>query len=372
MFEFRFSKLRLRKKRNMRQKVQLDFSGQTIYVGLDVHHKSWKAHIYSDEFELKSMRRDVGVDSLISYLTNHYQGAHFELAYEAGYSGFWIQRAFSAKGVNCRIVHAADVPTTGREKLHKSDKVDSRKIARGLRSGELNFIHVPDQDLELDRSLLRSREQLVKDSTRVKNRIKAILKLQGIMIPESYQEGRWTRKFIVWLNELDLGSVSGNLALRTNIKELCFLDEQKKELSSAIKTLSGSQRYKNNVALLCTIPSIGVLSAMILLTELGSMDRFRRFDELCSYCGLVPGSHASGETEKVGAMTRRGNSLVKKVLIESSWVAVRKDPALLLYYKQQLGRMKAQKVIIKIARKLLSRIRYVLVNQKEYVLGVAG
>lgn len=348
---------------------QRDFTGQKIYVGLDVHAKSWKAHIYSDEFELQSMSRDVGVDSLSKYLTDHYRGAIFEVAYEAGFSGFWIQRSFAAKGINCRIVHAADVPTTGKEKLYKSDKVDSRKIARGLRSGELSFIYVPDQELELDRGLLRSREQLVKDSTRVKNRIKAILKLQGISIPDIYQNARWTQKFISWLGALDLGSASGNLTLKTGIRELGFLDEQKKELAKAIKELSRTGRYQNNVRLLCTIPSIGILTAMILLTELGDMSRFKRFEELCSYCGLVPGSHDSGETQRVGAITRRGNSLVKKVLIESAWVAVRRDPALLLYYKQQLPKMKAQKAIIKVTRKLLSRIRYVLLNQQEYVIG---
>ena len=354
---------------NIKAPTLRDFSGHNIYVGIDVHHKSWKVHIYSDEFELKSMSSPVGVEGVCNYLERHYSGANYQIAYEAGFSGYWIQRAFSAKGINCRVIHASDVPTTDKEKLHKTDKVDSRKIAKGLRSGELNFVHIPDQALELDRSLIRSRHQLTKDSTRVKNRIKAILKLQGIEVPDEYHEGKWGKKFITWLRSLQLGSVSGNIALQTPINELCFLEEQKKQVDRAIKELSATDRYENNLRLLQTIPSIGLLTAMILLTEIGDMSRFKRLDELCSYCGLVPTSHDSGDTERTGGLSRRGNGLVKKVLIECAWTATKKDPALSLYYKQQIVRMQAQKVIIKIARKLLSRIRYVMMNQKEYVLG---
>ncbi|MDE3143222.1 MAG: IS110 family transposase [Bacteroidota bacterium] len=347
-----------------------DFSGQNIYVGMDVHHKSWKLHIYSDEFELKSFSQEPDVEGLSNYLKKHYPKANYQLAYEAGFCGFWIQRAFASKGINCNVVHAADVPTNNKEQLRKTDKVDSKKIAKGLKNGELNFIHVPDIDLELDRQLLRSREQLTKDSTRIKNRIKSILKLQGIVIPEKYSEGKWSKVFIKWLNEIDFKNVSGKLSMQTQINELVFLEEQKKKIDTAIKELSKTERYNTNVALLQTIPSIGLLTAMILLTEIGDINRFKRFDELCSYCGIVPNCHSSGEIENTGGLSRRGNGIIKNILIECAWVAVKKDPALLLYYKQQITHMKGQKAIIKVTRKLLSRIRYVLMNKKEYVLGI--
>ena len=109
---------------------------------------------------------------------------------------------------------------------------------------------------------------------------------------------------------------------------------------------------------------------MILLTELGNIKRFKRLDDLCSYCGIVPNCYNSGETERAGGLTRRGNATVKRVLIECAWVAIKKDPALLLYYKEQTLHMKAQKAIIKVARKLISRIRYVLLNQQKYELGI--
>lgn len=347
-----------------------DFSGQNIYVGMDVHYKSWKIHIYSDEFELKSLSQEPDVNRLYNYLDSHYKNANYHLAYEAGFSGFWIQRAFAEKGINCKVVHPADVPTSNLEQLRKSDTVDSKKIAKGLRNGDLNFIHVPDIQLEMDRQLMRNRGLLIKDSTRIKNRIKSILKLQGIAIPAQYKEGTWSKVFIKWVGEINFGSVSGKMTMQTHINELLFLEEQKKQVDIGIKELSKTERYRSNLKLLQSIPSIGLLTGMILLTEIGDITRFSRLDELCSYCGIVPNCHSSGENERIGGLTRRGNSIIKRVLIECAWVAVKKDPALLLYYKEQIVKMKGQKAIIKVVRKLLSRIRYVLMNKQEYVLGV--
>ena len=100
------------------------------------------------------------------------------------------------------------------------------------------------------------------------------------------------------------------------------------------------------------------------------INRFQKQDHLYSYCGLTPDCHSSGDIERIGKVSRRGNIFIKTVLIECAWVAVRKDPALLLYYKQQLPKMERNKAIIKVARKLLNRIRYVLKNKAEYQIGI--
>ncbi|WP_397321441.1 IS110 family transposase [Pedobacter foliorum] len=348
----------------------LDFSGQNIYVGMDVHHKSWKIHILSDEFELKSFSQEPDVERLCSYLEYNYQHANYLLAYEAGFCGFWIQRAFQKRGVPCKVIHPADVPTTGKEHLHKTDAVDSRKIAKGLRKGDLDYLHVPEIDLELDRQLLRSRVSLSTDTTRVKNRIKSLLKFQGITIPESYHEGTWSSSFIIWLKTIEFAHTSGKITMENLLSEYEFFQKQKKHLESAIRKLSQTDYYSKNIELIQSIPGIGLLAGMILLTEFEDISRFKRLDELCSYCGVIPTCHTTGDKEVIGGLTKRGNAVIKNILIEAAWIAVKRDPALLLYYKEQIVRIKGQKVIIKVARKLLSRIRYVLQNQVKYEMGV--
>jgi transposase len=109
---------------------------------------------------------------------------------------------------------------------------------------------------------------------------------------------------------------------------------------------------------------------MILLTELCDLARFRNLDHLASYVGLIPDIHDSGETEYTGGLTFRRNAQLRDVLIEAAWTAARLDPVLLLAFNEYCRRMKKTKAIVKIARRLLNRIRYVLKNQVDYVPGV--
>ncbi len=349
-----------------------DFTGQNIYVGIDTHFKTWMVSIYSDEFELKTFGQEPDVDRLENYLHKHYPNANLKLAYESGFCGFWIQRSFAKKGIHCDVAHAADVPGSNKELIRKTDKVDSRKIAKGLRNNELNYIFIPDEQLESDRQLLRSRTNIVRDTTSVKNRIKAFLKFKGINIPDDYKSNKWSKKFISWLQNIEHNSISSKAAFESYIDELIFLVQKQMQLNKAIETLAKSENYSANMHLLTTVPAIGLLSGMTLLTELGDINRFQKQDHLYSYCGLTPDCHSSGDIERIGKVSRRGNIFIKTVLIECAWVAVRKDPALLLYYKQQLPKMDRNKAIIKVARKLLNRIRYVLKNKAEYQIGIVA
>jgi transposase len=268
------------------------------------------------------------------------------------------------------VVHAADVPGSNKELIRKTDKVDSRKIAKGLKNNDLNYIFIPDEQLESDRQLLRSRTRIVRDTTAVKNRIKAFLKFKGIDIADEYKSNKWSKKFITWLENIEHSSISSKTAFKSYIDELIFLLQKQMQLDKAIKDLANSENYSGNMRLLRTVPAIGLISAMTLLTELGDINRFQKQDYLYSYCGLTPDCHSSGDVERIGKVSRRGNIFIKTVLIECAWIAVRKDPALLLYYKQQLSKMDRNKAIIKVARKLLNRIRYVLKNKAEYQIGI--
>ena len=115
-----------------------------------------------------------------------------------------------------------------------------------------------------------------------------------------------------------------------------------------------------------SIHGIGILSAMVILTELVDILRFNNQQKLCSYVGLTPTSHSSGENQVHGEMINRGNKYLKKVLIESAWVAARRDPRLHRDFLDYCARMQKNKAIIRIAKKLLNRICFVLKNQVPY------
>jgi transposase len=111
---------------------------------------------------------------------------------------------------------------------------------------------------------------------------------------------------------------------------------------------------------------------MVLLTELIDINRFRDSDHLASYAGLSPGEDSSGDKERSTGLSRRRNGYLRLILIESSWVAIRKDPAMLMSFTELTRRMSKNEAIVRIAHKLLNRIRYLLKNDQAYELGVVS
>ena len=122
--------------------------------------------------------------------------------------------------------------------------------------------------------------------------------------------------------------------------------------------------------LLKTVPWIGFITSITLLTELGSINRFEDSDHLAAYVGVVPTCHSSGEKEHTGEMTFRNKGHLLQMLIESSWTAIRENPAITLCYSKFTKRMNNNKAIIRIARKLLNKIYVILKKQEEYKCGI--
>jgi len=349
---------------------RLDFTGQPIYIGLDVHKKSWSVSIFSKYGEYKTFSQPPEADKLVHYLSHYFPGALYYAAYEAGYCGFWIHDQLREKGIQCLVVNPADIPTKNKERRTKRDPIDCRKLARSLRNGEIEGIYVPCRSKLEDRSLIRTRQSMVRKQTRCKNQIKGMLLFYGVVIPEKQEMGHWSRRFIQWIERIRMERASGDIALKAHLEELNHLRQLIASLNRAILRLARTEQYRSFVRLLKTVPGISTLTAMILLAELGEITRFPSLDELSCYVGLIPDTRASGEKEHVGGITQRRHAQLRWLLIEASWVAIRKDPALLMAFQEYCKRMRKTKAIVKIARKLLNRIRYVLKNQAEYVPSV--
>jgi transposase len=350
----------------------LDFTGEDIYVGIDVHKKNWKITIETDEIVCRTFNQDPDVKLLSNHLKRNYPNGNYYCAYEAGFSGFWIQQKLEKENINCIVVNPADVPTTDKEKKQKTDKRDSRKIARSLKNGELVGIYVPDKISLEERHLVRSRSMLVRDMTRNKNRIKSLLHFYGINYPEGLKESNkhWSKRFYKWLQEVEFNTEHGKNNMQSLVNYSLHIREMVLSKTREIRQLSKTDKYSKTVGLLCSISGIGPISAMIFATEIQDVRRFKDLDHQCAYVGLIPNMHSSGEKEIIGKMTNRGNIHLKNALIECSWMTIKYDPALLLIFKRLCRKMDKNKAIIRIARKLLNRIRYVLLNNKIYVVGV--
>lgn len=349
------------------------FSGQTLYVGLDVHKNNWAVSILSDHHELKTMSTDPNPDLLAKFLFKNYPGASFQAVYEAGFSGFGTCRHLKELGIDCRVVNPADVPTTHKEKIQKTDSIDSRKLARMLRNNEMSTVHIPDVDLEIDRSLVRQRFNVSRDLTRQKMRVRSLLMQYGIEIPERFTKSQyrsWTRVYMEWLRDVPEVSPSLQQVINNYIDTGVLLKKQLLTVTRQIRALSITDRYRKNCLLLNSIPGISTLVSMNLLVQFGDIKRFNRLEELCNYVGIAPTMYNSGEKAVTGKLSNRGRKSIKIMLVEASWIAVRRDPALTLRFNELIKRMNKNKAIIKIAKNLINRIRHILINQTPYELGV--
>lgn len=355
-----------------RKDTKLDFSGQEIYVGVDLGKKDWKVCILTKDFSHKAFSQPPDPKVLVGYLRKHFPGAKYLCAYEAGCFGFWIYYALKEMGVDCLVVHPADVPTMDKERRNRNDRVDARKLARNVRNGDLNSVYVPTQKALEDRSLVRMRLTMVKKQTRCKNQIKSHLDLYGHSIPDELEGRRWSGSFIDWLGQLEFYHETGKQSLQALLGELSYLRQNIAGLTKQLRVLSREEAYRSQLALLETVPGIGFHSAMVFLTEIVDINRFKNLDHLASYAGLAPGENSSGEQERVTGITHRRNAYLRYLLVECSWRAIRDDPALLMSYQKFAVRMHSNKAIIRIARKLLNRVRYVLKNQQPYEICVVS
>jgi transposase len=352
-------------------KVKASFENQQVYVGLDVHKRSWNAAIYLNDLFIRNVHQPPSPQALHHYLTQTYPGAEYACAYESGKFGYWIQRQLQTLGVECIAINPADIPSTHKDEVYKNDSRDSRGIGAALSKGQLKAIYIPGEEQEADRHLVRQRKKIWRDLVRCKNRIKGFLDYKGIEVPQQYDNANWSKNFINWLSQLPFTHSSNRVTLDYQIKEMELLRKELLSISNAIRKLMRSKKYNKEYYLLRTVTGIGPLTAASLLTEIGDMKRFENFYHLNSFIGLMPMEHSSGERELKGRITVRKHRQLRSDLVECAWTAKRTDPALALYYSEQIKRGKNGKAaIVKVARKLLSRIRYVWLSGEPYQAAV--
>jgi transposase len=318
-----------------------------------------------------SFSQHADAKELFDRLNKKFPEAHFKSAYEAGFCGFSAHYALTEQGIENIVVHAADIPTTGKEKALKTDAVDSEKIAWALKRGELTGIYIKDKRYMDDTNLMRLRQRFIMDLSRQKNRTKHLLYTQGVTYPERFRNSRthWSRNFMKWLREeVELLSEQ-----KMSLILLCEQVENTRKailkVTREIRRLSTTDRYKENYNLLITVPGLGLITSMSVLTELdNNIMRFPNERSFVAILGLIPTCHDSGDRKVSGEKINRGNKHLGPLIVESCWIAIQRDIELSAYYSKCCQSMKPHKAIIKVARKLACRAYAVLKTKARYAL----
>ena len=345
----------------------ISFENQVFYIGIDVHKRSWTVTIRNNGMFLKTFSMNPDPVELAKHMKKNYPDGIYKSAYEAGFCGFWIHNQLIDNGIENIVIHAADVPTTNKEKMNKTDKVDSKKLAKRLENDDLNSIYIPDNKALQLRSLCRLHSRLKSHCTRLKNRIKGHLNFYGVELPPNHEMTYWSSNFIKYLESLCVDDNPGTDYLRVCLEEL---KEERVRVLKVTKSLRMYMRktdaWDSVVSKLLSIPGIGFLTAARLYTEIIDINRFKNMNKLATFVGLVPGSNSSGEKEQCTGITSRKNPHLRYMMIEAAWIAARRDPSMLKAFNELTKRMTKSQAIIRIARKLLNRIRFVWKNETPY------
>lgn len=354
------------------QNNKLSFKNQDFYIGIDIHKKQWTISItHMNRKIYKKTTIDPEAKTLSTFLKRRYPDGNYHAVYEAGFSGFHAARELNELGVNCIVTHAADIPTKQKERINKNDRTDAQKLSRSLCNRELEGIYIPQKVSEEYRYLARYRYNLIKDQTRIKNRIKSTLYQFGFKVPLAFEDRRWSGQFIDWLCSLCFETEYAHYAFDDQINQLKQMRQRltvtlkkMKAMVNDISSMSSIYKY------LISIPGIGAITAVALLTEIMDIHRFEKTDQLVSFVGLAPSVRSSDEKETIYGLTPRRNKHLRSLMVEAAWKAAAIDPVLTMKFGRLCRRMQRNKAIIRIAKMLLSRVHNVWKNQKTYVEGV--
>lgn len=345
-------------------------SSPKLFIGIDIHKRSWKVHFCTDISEGSTVTFVPSAKKLRKYVSKYYKKHEVTVAYEAGCCGFDHARQFKDYSWTTLVVNAADIPRPAKQSIVKTDKIDAKNIAKQLRAGLLRSITIPTVDRECLRSLTRHRTCLLKDLKRTKTRIKSLLLYYNVHIPEAFDNASWTHEFRQWLNDLKWNYNSIDLTLKSLLKQYVVLDQMVREVANQMRAYC-KKYHKHDYTLLRTVPGIAGLTASYILAEVGDLRRFNSFKKFAGYIGLLPGIHSSGDSESIRGVTPRANYVVRSLIIEASWVAIRKDPIMQEYYRKHAGK-NSKAAIFKVSRKLLSRVHAVIKTDTPYQLGLVS
>ena len=352
------------------QSNKKNFKGQKIFVGIDVHKKTWEVAILTESGVLKRHPQEASAKVLFDFLRKHYPDGEYHAVYESGFSGFSTYYALKEYGINCIVIHAADVPVTQYESIMKTDRVDAERLVRALKKGEiLRPVYIRERDNIDDRGVIRIRRTIQKQLSGYKARVKHMLHCNGVSLPERFEKpgSHWSKAFIKWLKEDVMLLSSTRNSLDLLIRQVETIRMTLLEATKMMRNLSQTERYRRKFDLLMTVPGIGMAVSMCILTEVYDVKRFRNENQFAAYLGLIPTSHSSGDKVAHGEMTFRGNKQLGPMIIEAAWITICKDAGLGSLYLRYKERMKPQEAIVRIARKLSNIIFAILKNEKEYV-----
>lgn len=288
-----------------------------FFVGLDVHKDSTAVAVCELGREPSRFVGSVGPDlqQLLKVLLKYGSARQVGVVYEAGPTGYGLQRALSERGYRCEIIAPSLIPRRAGERI-KTDRRDCARLAELSRAGELKAIWVPGAAHEAIRNLWRAREDAVEARLKARQQLKAFLLRQG-----RRYEGKtsWSKMHQRWIADQRFEWAADQIALAEYQLAVQATQERVQRLTATLEQSVANWQFEPIVAALRALRGIDTVSAIGLVCEIGDINRFGTARQLMGYLGLVPSEHSSGNTVRRGSITKTGNAHARRLLTEAAW-----------------------------------------------------
>ena len=289
----------------------INVNGKTVNVGIDVHKLSWHVTalvegVIVESATIKPCYR------VLKKLLARFAGGNIRIAYEAGFSGFNLYDELNADGMDCIVVPPSLIPVESGNRV-KTDKRDSKKLAQYLENNRLKKVYVLSKEERAHRQFVRTRRQLSNHRTDVMRQIKSLLLFHGLPSFDG-KRGFWTRPVLRALRSITSDEyVSYSLNKLIDLYE--YLTQQVKHLTREVRKLARTEKYARRVELLTSIPGVGVLSAMEILTELQDVSRFATAYKIAAFLGITPALYSRGPHVSLGKITHAVNPRLRTRIV---------------------------------------------------------
>ena len=289
------------------------------FLGLDVHAETIVVAVAERDGEVRSLgaiaNRAESIRKLVKKLGPVEQ---LKACYEAGPTGYVLYWQLAEMGVQCDVIAPTLVPMKAGDRV-KTDRRDAERLARSHRSGDLTAVWVPDEGSEALRDLVRAREAAKADQLRARHRLSKFLLRTGRR-PETKIK-LWTGVPMTWVRQLRFEHPAQESTRLDYLHEVEHMAERvlrlEQAISDAIKL--ATPEMQEVIRGLQALRGIAEISAVTIVSELGTLSRFENARQLMGYSGAVPSENSSGKRVQRGSITKAGNAHLRRIAVEAAW-----------------------------------------------------
>jgi transposase len=289
----------------------------TTYVGVDAHKKDLFIAMLIGDAQTPVTWTVPNEPKAVQRLVRKWERdapGPVRVCYEAGPCGYALQRQMTTPRVTCQVIAPALIPRKPGERI-KTNPRDARKLAELWRAGLLTEVRPPTPEDEAVRDLCRARDDAREDLQRCRHRLGKLLLRRGL----HYSGRNWTQGHQRWIDSLEWAQPAERVVVDDYVLAIEQLEARLSELDTRLAEIADTEPYRERVGWLRCFRGIDTLTAILILAELHDFRRFQSPRALMAYLGLVPGEHSSGEKHRRGRITRTGNALVRRLLVETAW-----------------------------------------------------